>query len=332
MIKSILEEFNNGDPNTICDERQFSQFSAALHDEIINSPWLSVNRIADYMGMERSMLKNHLNKRGGLRYAEAQEVWQTIALINMGRSSEQPIISKNQLRLVRALVHKYTLARVDRLCVEAGLPKGRIERVYDDVWFREYRNSIDAHCYSSAEILERCAGYTFTQEEWAVFRKHVEGRLQPPRVLGRLGKNRLWQMVKEMGKEWVSKTINVPLATLLSRNYRFYQYTVADFLKIKAEYEKPENQQKLNKTPDKAIVPREKVNNELIPFIEQRMKVNGKEKKAINHVLLVRQLDMTYQQFRSRVYMGGKMTVDEYDKIFAAAKMLYNEAVERERK
>jgi hypothetical protein len=329
MNQSILTEMMNGDPNTILDERMYYQFTIGLDEEIDGNGYLSKNRIADYLGIPRHLLRNHLSLQGGLRYGEALDIWQATAVIGLGYTEEQPVLNKNQLSFLKRLINKHCLVKVEGLCYKEGVaPRGRVERVADDLWFKEYRSGINAKTYTSKEILDRCAAYTFTRSEWVEFRKKVGFKLQPPKVMSRAGKNRLWTMVREMGKEWVAEIINVPIATLLSRNYRYYLYTVQDFLKIKAEWEKPENQHKLKKEENKTLVDRELVNNELIPFIEQRLTFAGKEKKAINHVLLCRESGLSYQQFRSRVYMGAKMTVEDYEKVYTAAKLLYKEAIE----
>ena len=329
MDKSIIEEMMNGDPNTRLDDRLFYQFTTGLEEEIDKSGWLSLNRIADYIGKGRPAMRTYLRRHGGMTYGLAMEIWGAVLIISTGYNSEQPILNKHQLRFVRQLGNKYGIANVDRLCVSEGVaPRGRFERVYDDFWFKEYRRCSDAKTYTPKEIIDRCAAYTFNREEWVEFRKKVCGKLKPPRVHGRGGKAKLFKMVREMGRDWVAQIINVPLATLLSRHYRYYIYTVEDFMKVKKVYEDPTVQDRIRKEIPKEYVDRDMINNELLPFIEQRLKFGSKEKKAVNAIRLARLSGLSYNQLRSKIYMGTKMTVEEYDTLMSNARMLYKEAIE----
>ena len=133
-------------------------------------------------------------------------------------------------------------------------------------------------------------------------------------------------MVREMGKEWVSQILGIPIATLFSRDYRLHTFTVLEFRKIEEEYKNPANQHRLKKVVPKEYVSRDLVNEELLPYLEQRVKIDGKSKKAINHVVLARESGLSYNAFRSKVYLGSKMTVEEYDKVFEVARLLYKES------
>lgn len=329
MDKSIIQEMMAGDPNTLLDDRLFYQFTMAVNDEIATNGWVKLHRIADFIGKTRGTLRSYMNQQGSLTYSLAMDIWNAVLIIGTGYNSEQPVLNKNQLKLIHRLGNRFGIGNVDRLCVSEGIaPKGRFERVYDDVWFLEYRRCADAKIYTPKEIIGRCAAYTFNREEWVEFRKKVVAKLIPPRVNGRLGKDRLFKMIKEMGRQWVSEIIDVPVATLLSRNYRYYVYTVEDFLKIKKVYEDPAVQHKLMKDFPKEYVDRERINNELLPFIEQRVRYGSKSKKAVNAIRLSRLSGLSYNQFRSKVYMGTKMTVEEYEKLMSNARMLYKEALD----
>jgi hypothetical protein len=327
MDKSILTELIEGNPNSVLDTRLYNQYKDGLEREIESNAYVNVQRIADYLGMHRSVLYGHLKRQGALTFGLAMDVWNAMLIISTGRHSEQPILNKKQLRYVRSLRTRFGTAKIDQLCEKEGVcPLGRFERVCDDEWFVEFRRASDAQTYTQKEILGRCAAYTFDQEEWINFLKRVAWKVQPPRIDGRAGKERLRKMIREMGREWVAQILRIPIATLFSREYRRHVFDVLEFRKIEAVYKDPANQSKLKKDKPKEYVDRALVNEELLPFIEQRLTIDGKEKRAINHVRLARHAEMSYNQFRSKVYMGSKMSTEEYEKVFEVARMLYAEA------
>lgn len=327
MDRSILTEMIDGNPNSILDTRLFNQFKDGLDQELENNAWVSVHRIAGYLGMPRSTVAHYLKRQGVLTFGLAMEIWSAMLLISTGYSKEQPIINKKQLRYVRYLRTRYGEARIDQLCEKEDVaPRGRFGRVCDDQWHAEFRRNSEAQTYTQKEILDRCAASTFNRDEWVEFLKKVAWKVQCPRIDGRAGKERLRKMIREMGKEWVAQILGIPVATLFSRDYRLHTFNVLEFRKIEAVYKDPANQSKLKKDKPKEYVSRDLVNEELLPYLEQRVKIDGKEKRAINHVVLAREAGLSYNQFRSKVYMGSKCTVEEYEKIFEAARLLYKES------